>query len=158
MNKRVTFQPHSPEKQKEYERQARLQYGADNVNESVRRWASYSPERQQSIMEEGGQVYVALADAMRAGLSGDNPQVRTLLERWYQHIRYFYEPTLDILRGLGDLYNTDAEFKAFFERIDVDLPAYLQEVIGVYVDALETEEIERMLAHDAEERISRLQS
>lgn len=156
MSKRVTFQPHSPEKQKEYERQARLQYGADNVNESVRRWASYSPERQQAIMEEGGQIYVELAGAMEAGLDGDSPEVRALLERWHQHLRYFYEPTLEILRGLGDLYNTDAEFMAFFQRIDTNLPAYLQSVIGIYVDALETEEIERMLAHDADQRITRL--
>ncbi len=155
MSKKVVFQAHSPEKQKQYEREARLQYGPEHVNESVRRWASYSPARQQAIMDEGGQIYVELVEAMEAGLTGSSDEVRDLLARWHQHIRYFYEPTLEILRGLGELYNTDPEFIAFFQRIHADLPAYLQESIAQYVDALETDEIERMLAQDAANRMSR---
>lgn len=47
-------------------------------------------------------------------------QHRQADHRWHQHIRYFYAPTTDILRGLADLY----------------------------VDALETAELERLIAED----------
>jgi len=63
---------------------------------------------------------------------------------------------LEILRGLGELYNTSDEFRAFFQKIRPDLPAYLQEKIALYVDDLETAELERMLAEDDEKRVQRL--
>jgi hypothetical protein len=64
--------------------------------------------------------------------------------------RHFYEPTLDVLRGLGEHYNAHPEFNANFSKLHTDLPAYLQEAITQYVDDLEYAEIERMLAEDEE--------
>ncbi len=151
MGKKKDFKPFSEKKQKEYERQARLQYGPELVNESVRRWESYGKARQQAIMQEGGEIYTALARAMKAGHAAGSDEVNDILRRWHQHIRNFYEPTLEILRGLGTLYNTDPEFMAFFERIHKDLPAYLQATITQYVDDLETAEIERMLAANSDD-------
>ncbi|MDX1991304.1 MAG: MerR family transcriptional regulator [bacterium] len=148
MSKKRLFEGFSEEKQKEYEREARLQYGPEHVNESVRRWNGYGKERQQAIMEEGGDIYLALSSAMQAGKPANDEDVQKLVSRWHEHIRHFYEPTLDILRGLGELYNTHPEFMAFFQRIHADLPAYLQETITQYVDDLEYAEIERMLAED----------
>jgi len=153
MRKKPVFQPVSEEKQKQYERQARLQYGPDNVNESVRRWASYSKTQQEAIQAESGQVYLDLVDAMEAGRPAGSAEVNDILSRWHQHIHYFYEPTLDILRGLGELYNTDPEFMAFFQRFHPDLTPYLQQTITQYVDELETRELERMLAEDAAKRL-----
>jgi MerR family transcriptional regulator, thiopeptide resistance regulator len=153
--KKQVFQPFSEEKQKEYEREARLQYGPENVNESIKRWNSYGKARQQAIMEEGGEIYTDLANLMVAGVPAHSEEVQAALSRWHDHLRYFYEPTLEILRGLGDLYNTSPDFTAFFQKIHIDLPAYLQEGITHYVDDLEYTEIERMLAED-QERANRL--
>ena len=63
-------------------------------------------------------------------------------------VRHFYEPSLDRLRGLGQLYNSSPDFIANFQRIHPDLPAYLERVIAEYVDELETAELTRMLAED----------
>lgn len=150
MNKKRLFQGFSEEKQKQYEREARLQYGPEKVNESIKRWNSYSKAQQETIKEEGGQNYLDLAKAMKAGKTAESEEVHTILRRWHNNLRYFYEPTLEILRGLGQLYNTDPEFMAFFQQIDPDLPAYLQETITQYVDDLETEEIAHLLAEDDE--------
>jgi hypothetical protein len=154
MSKKKMFEGFSEEKQKEYERRARLQYGPENVNESIRRWNSYSKEQQAAIQAEGGEVYLGLVETMKAGKTAADAEVIDLLGRWHNHMRYFYEPTLDILRGLGDLYNTDPEFMAFFQQIHPDLPAYLQMTITQYVDDLEYAEIERMLAEDEAKRIN----
>jgi len=139
---------HSAEEQKQYEREARLQYGPERVNESIGRWNSYSQARQDAIMAEGSQIYAALADAMQAGKRARDGEVQELLTRWQNHLRHFYEPTLDTLRGLGQLYNSHPDFIANFQNIHADLPAYLEEVIDDYVDDLETAELERMLAED----------
>lgn len=148
MSKKRIFEAFSEEKQKEYERQARLEYGPENVNESIKRWNSYSKEKQEAVMAEGSQIYVDMAEAIDAGKAPEDAEVQAILDRWQEHLRYFYEPTLDVLRGLGDLYNTSPEFIANFRQIHDFLPAYLQKAIAHYVDELETAEIMRLLAED----------
>lgn len=154
MSKKQLFQGFSEEQQKQYQREARLQFGPDRVNESIKRWNGYSKAEQTRIFEEGGQVYSDLVEAMEAGKSAQSAEVRDILSRWHDNLRNFYEPTLDVLRGLGEGYNTNARFIAFFQTLHPDLPAYLQETITQYVDDLEYAEIARMLAEDEVNRLS----
>jgi DNA-binding transcriptional MerR regulator len=153
MSKKRLFEAFSEEKQKEYEREARLQYGAEHVNESVRRWNAYSQDQRQSIMDEGGEIYTAISDAMQAGQTAQSPDVQALVERWHQHLRNFYEPTLEILAGLAETYKTP-EFREFFNKIHPDLAGYLSSAIVQYVDDLETAELERLLAEDEARKAS----
>lgn len=148
MTRKRMFEAFSEKKQKEYERRARLQYGPDNVNESVRRWNSYTDTQRQAIFAEGNALYTGFVDLIEAGKAAQGAEAQALAVRWHEHIRYFYEPTLEILRGLGDLYTSDSDFRANFGRLHPDLAGYLQTVIAQYVDDLETAEIERMLAED----------
>ena len=148
MSKKRLFEAFSAEKQKDYEREARLTYGPDTVNQSIKRWESYSEAQKQAIGDEGNQIYSDLADAIEAGKPAQSEAVQAILGRWHEHIRYFYEPTLEILRGLGELYNSHPDFIANFKKIHPDLGEYMREGINQYVDDLETAEIERMLAAD----------
>lgn len=143
------IKPHSEKKQKEYERLIRLEYGPDIVNESVKLWNSYSKAQKERISEEGNQIYDDLLKALKAGQSPQSDEVQAILPRWHQHLRYFYEPTLDILRGLGATYNTHPDFIANFKKLHPNLPGFLQEAISLYVDDLETAAIQRLL--DGEE-------
>lgn len=151
MSKKQMFEAFSEEKQKHYERVARLQYGPDLVNESVKRWNRYTKAQKDQIMAEAGEIYSDMVKALEADLSPQSPEVQAILERWHQNLRNFYEPTLEVLRGLGDGYNTDPEFIATFTKMHPELPAYLQQGITEYVDALEYAEIERLLAEDEEQ-------
>lgn len=86
-------------------------------------------------MLEMGQVYSDLA-----ALSGRDPadaDVQAVIARWHQNIRRFTEPTPEILRGMGDLYNQDARFTVTFDRVQPGLAVYMQRAINVYVDGLE---------------------
>lgn len=146
--KRRGLKRHSDAQQKQREREARLQYGPAEVNETIGRWNSYSKAEQEAIKAEGDQIYIDFAKAMDAGLDARDRDLRAILERWQTHLRHFYEPSLDRLRGLGQLYNSHPDFSANFANIDPGLPAYLERVIDDYVDDLETAELERMLAED----------
>ena len=146
--KRRGMKRHSGDQQRQYEREARLQYGPAEVNETIGRWNSYGKARRAAIVAEGDQIYADLAAAMEAGLGAADAKTRELLDRWQDHLRHFYEPSLDRLRGLGQLYNSHPDFIANFQRIHPELPAYLERVIGDYADELETAELERMLAED----------
>lgn len=148
MSKKGMFEGFSEEQEKEYEREARLQYDPNLVNESYRRWNSYSQAEKDAILAEGNLIYSSIAEAMETGKAANDEGVQQWVERWHHHIRNWYEPTLDILRGLSELYTTDPRFMANFEKINANLPNYLKEAIVEYVDVLETAEIERMLAED----------
>lgn len=142
----------SEEEQQDYARLARLEYGPDLVNESHQRWENYTDEQREAILAEQDVIYQDMVKLMQEGTPATDPDAQDILERWHQHIRYFYEPTLDILRGLGDTYANDERFKANFERFHVDLPEYLQAGIEQYVDDLETKVIEAMIDEDEARR------
>lgn len=148
MSDKMIFGGFNEDEQKDYEREARLTYGPDTVNESMRRWNSYSAAQQESIKQEGNEIYEKLATALAAGLSARDADVQELLVRWHNHLHYFYEPTLEILRGLGMLYNTDERFMANLHKLHPALPQFLEDAITLYVDELETEAIRQMLEED----------
>ncbi|MBZ0277992.1 MAG: MerR family transcriptional regulator [Anaerolineae bacterium] len=149
MSKKQLFKAFSEKQQKQYEREARLQYGPELVNESVKRWGSYTKAKKEAIMEEGNQIYLDIVASLKAGTSPQSDEVQTILVRWHNHLRYFYEPPLEVLRGLGTHYNTHPEFHANFSKMHPDLPEYLQAAITQYADDLETAELERLMAEDA---------
>lgn len=148
------IKPFSKKKQEQYERVARLQYGAEIVNQSVKLWNSYGKSKQEDIMEEGGKNYRAIVKAMEAGAQPSDHEVQKHLKRWHEHTYYFYEPTLEILRGLGEAYFADPEFNAFFTKIHPELPEFLSQGIAYYVDELESAEIARLLAEDESSRLT----
>ena len=62
---------------------------------------------------------------IEAGNTADSPEAQAIVARWHQHMHYFYEPAIERLRGLGQLYTDSPDFAAF-----------LREAITVYYDIL----------------------
>lgn len=148
MSRRKLFRAFTEEEQKYNERLVRLEHGPQNVNDSIRRWNSYSKEQQQAVFDEANDIYNDLADALEEGLPVHSEIVQEMIGRWHQNMHHFFDPTLDVLRGLGDTYATHPGFRENIGSIHPDLPDFLQQAITLYVDELETEEIMRMLAED----------
>lgn len=148
MNTTRMFEAFSDEQQRQYEREARLQWDADLVNDSIRRWNSYSQAQKDAIMAEAGQIYTDIVASLEAGLPPQHADVQAIIVRWQANMRHFYEPTLEIMRGLGDGYNSHPDFIANFQKLHPGLPPYLQAAITQYVDDLEHAEIVRMLAEN----------
>lgn len=151
MSKKGPFNKPDPQQQQDYTREARLQYDPQIVSESMKRWNDYTELQKEGVIDEGNRIYGALADALTAGKAATDSDVQALLARWHDHMRHFYEPSLDLLRGLGQLYNSDARFMATFEALHPDLPAFLEAAIEQYVDELETAAIARLLEEENEE-------
>jgi DNA-binding transcriptional MerR regulator len=142
MSQKKIFEGFSPEKQKQYEEEATNLWG-DTVKQSTRLWNSYSEQEKQEIMQEGSAIYQDIVANMSKG--PQSPEIQALLVRWHQHLRYFYEPSLEVLSGLGDMYNDHPDFNATFTAMDPDLPAFLKQAIACYVDELETQWLEKEL-------------
>jgi len=138
MSKKQLFAGFSEEKQKQYEQEIlnNPRYDQDKVKESQRNWKSYSAEKKEQIKAEGGAIYTDLVAAIHAGQQPDSPPIQAIMKRWHQHLRYFYEPTPEILRGLGQMYNTHPDFIANFQQMHPDLPAFLEQAVMHYCDSL----------------------
>jgi MerR family transcriptional regulator, thiopeptide resistance regulator len=131
MSQKQLFEVFSDEKQAEFEKEAMQMYYPETVKASNKKWKSYTKEEKQRIGEEGNAVYQDLLDAMPKGAS--SPEVQGCVERWHQHMKYFWSPNDEQLLGLADLYNADPRFKANFDKISPDLAEFMREAVGVYV-------------------------
>jgi DNA-binding transcriptional MerR regulator len=118
------------ETQRRYEEEASRLWGEKHVKESRRRWDGYSKEKQGAILAEGGAVYRDLV----AHLDDDpaSAPVQQAIARWHQNLRYFYEPTPEVLHGLGQAYSQHPQFRATFTRMHPDLPDFLTAAIEHY--------------------------
>ncbi len=134
MSNNEIFSGFSEEQQEEYAQQARERWDPERVDQSMKRWKSYSPKKKQQVLDEGQAVYVDILENMKEGKAPGSAEVQACLVRWHQHMRYFYEPNWAILRGLGQGYANSPEFRATFEKIDPDLPDFLNEAIQIYTE------------------------
>ena len=135
MSQANIFKGFSEEEQKQYEEEALARWG-DRAAQSIELWNSYSPQRKEKIKQEGSRIYRSIADNMDKG--ADSPQVQALLARWHEHLRNFYEPTVEMLQGLGNMYRDHPDFNAAFSDIHPDLPDFLYRAVAIYVDGLKT--------------------
>jgi len=133
MDDKEIFGGWTEEKQKEYEQEIRQRYG-QRAFEGVTDWNSYTPEQKAAIRAESGAIYQGLGEVMDKG--PDSPEVQALIARWHNHLRYFYEPSPERLRGLGEMYVEDERFRENFERIRPGLAAFVKQAIDFYVDRL----------------------
>ena len=132
MTKDKLFAGFTPEEEERYTQEAREQYGEEEVNASVALWKSYSPEQQAAIKAEGQAIYQDLAAAVDQDPA--SPDVQQVIARWHQHMRYFYEPSIERLRGLGQLYVDHPDFARNFRALHPDLPEFMQAAITHYCD------------------------
>lgn len=135
MGDKELFEGFSEEKQKEYAEEIRRKYGKNATEESDKNWNSYSPEKKRSIIAEGNIIHSDLAATMEKGYA--SPETQQVIARWHQHLRYFYEPSIERLRGLGEMYVEHPDFKSLYEGIRPGLAEYFKNAIREYCDRLE---------------------
>ncbi len=133
MSTNELFAGFDDETQARYEEEAAKRYDPKVVAESSRRWKRYTAEDKARIQQEGSAVYQDMVALL--GRDPGDAAVQAVVARWHQHLRAYYEPTPDILRGLGQAYAEQPEFSAFFAALHPDLPAFLQRAIDIYVTA-----------------------
>jgi MerR family transcriptional regulator, thiopeptide resistance regulator len=128
MEPKKLFEEFSEEKQKEYDAEAQRRWGnTDAYKESQKRWKSYSAEQKKQMGLEGEAVYRDMVAAIPLGPTSS--QAQSCVARWRQHLRYFYEPSDEMLLGLADMYNDDPAFNATFQRIDPELAGFMRQAV-----------------------------
>lgn len=136
MSKEEMFQPFDRAEAEKYREEAREKYGKEVVDESYRRVSKYSQKDWDAVQEESNAINQCIA----AHLGGDpaGPEVQAAVERWHRLINdRFYACSLEIFRGLGDLYVCDERFTAFYDKVKPGLAPFLREAMHIYCDRQE---------------------
>jgi len=132
MSPKELFNAYNEQEEKMYEDEAMQMNDLETVKASYILWRSFSKSEKQRIGEEDNAVYEALVLAIPKGPS--SPEAQAGVERWWKHMRYFWEPSDEQLMGLTTLYNVDPRFKANFDKFHPDLASFMCEVVKIYVE------------------------
>ena len=134
MDTKGLFEGFNEAEEARYTAEAEALWG-ESVRESSRKWKAYTPAKKAQIMAEGKAVYENLIDLL------DSPPasavVQAVIARWHQHLRYFFEPSVAVLRGLANGYNDNPDFRANFDKMEPRLAPFMRDAVEVYCDKLE---------------------
>ncbi|WP_432666430.1 MerR family transcriptional regulator [Wukongibacter baidiensis] len=118
---------------KKYAKEVREKYGEKVAEECERKTSSYREKDWEQIQSTSDEIYRKLAELM--DVAPENQDVQQLIGEFRQFItKYFYDCTLEVFRGLGDLYVSDERFTAFYEKYRPGLAAFVRDAINIYCD------------------------
>ncbi|OGH92571.1 MAG: hypothetical protein A2534_00700 [Candidatus Magasanikbacteria bacterium RIFOXYD2_FULL_39_9] len=89
------------------------------------------------VLEEAGALTQEIAAAMKNGLAPKSEEVQKLITRHYDGLRAFYEPNLQMYRGMAKMYVDDPRFKANYENVAVGLAEYMRDGMLHYANTQE---------------------
>ncbi len=135
MDEMKLFDVFNEKQQQEYEKEALNMYDPELVKESNRKWRSYSEADKQRIGEEGNAIYAAIVAAMPQGAG--STQVQACIQRWREHMNYFWTPNLDQLLAIAEGYSSDPRFKKNFDKVHLGLAEFMGEAVRFYIHNLE---------------------
>jgi hypothetical protein len=126
MTKEETSEMFGGFRPEEHEAEAEQRWGHTNEwQQSKQRTARYTKADWAKIKDEAAGIYGALAALMAAGRPPDSAEAMDAAEQHRQHIsRWFYDCSLAVHRGLGELYVADARFTANIDKVAPGLARY----------------------------------
>jgi hypothetical protein len=97
----------------------------------MRRTQQYGKAEWDQLQGDWQKLYAELAHHLKAGTPVTDPAVQALVEKHRAHIdRWFYPCTVQMHKGLGQMYVQDARFKANLDKIAPGFAQYLSDAIA----------------------------
>ncbi|MCC6643529.1 MerR family transcriptional regulator [Candidatus Peregrinibacteria bacterium] len=116
-----------------YSEEAKQRWGhTDAYKQSQKRVKKMGKAGLARVVKEGEKIGAEIAALM--DYSADSPEVQKLIDKHYNWLRNFYEPNLEMYRGLGQMYVDDARFKAYYEKQKPGLAEFMRQAMAAYCD------------------------
>ena len=117
-----------------YAEETKQKYGDSGAyKESMKKTSKYTKEDWARINASNERIYGKIVANMDKGI--DNPEVQNAVDELRQEItNNFYNCTIEIFRGLGDLYVNDERFTANIDKHKQGLAKFLSEAMHYYCD------------------------
>ncbi len=116
--------------------EAKARWGhTDAYKQSQERVAKMTKEQFAAIGAEGEDITKRVAALKAEGKAPSDPAVSEQIERHWNWLGHFYEPTAEMYRGLADMYVGDPRFAANYEKCGPGLAAFFRDAMHAYCDA-----------------------
>ena len=117
-----------------YAEETKQKYGdSDAYKESMKKTSKYTKEDWARINASNERIYGKIVANMDKGI--DNLEVQNAVDELRQEItNNFYNCTIEIFRGLGDLYVNDERFTVNIDKHKQGLAKFLSEAMHYYCD------------------------
>ena len=138
MSKEEKFKPFDMKKieehQQKYAEEVKQKYGHSNAyKESQLKNSKYTKNDWENITSQADEIYKQLATHMDKGPADE--RVQKLIGQWRQHItNHYYTCTIEIFRGLGDMYVADERFTANIDQYGDGLASFMRDAMHHYCD------------------------
>ncbi len=135
MNDKELYGNFSKEEIEKYTEEARQKWGhTDAFKQSQERVRKMGKDGLNKVLKASGELTIKIAETMKAGLNPKSNEVQRLIALHYDGLRAFYEPSLEIYRGLSNAYITDERFKANYENITKGLAQFMHDAMVAYCE------------------------
>jgi MerR family transcriptional regulator, thiopeptide resistance regulator len=133
MKEKEYYAGFSREQQEKYKQEIRQKYGSQALDESERRMKNWSKEDFARISDESDRIFSAIKDNMARGV--DSPAVQEQIRRLHQWLNRFYECDLNMLLGIGQMYNEHPDFASRYRsKYHENMPEFLLKAIVYYCE------------------------
>lgn len=126
------YEGFTPEQQKEYQKEAEQRWGhTDAYRTSTERVKNMSKEQQAELQRQGIEWTKKLSTLMDQDPT--SPEIQAMIAQHYNGLRTFYEPNLELYRGLADMYVADARFTAYYDKHRPGLATFMQKAMHAFI-------------------------
>lgn len=136
MEKNEMFEGFDDTTMEQYREEASQRWGKETVDASYRRWNRLTKEQQQEMIAQG-KVWVRQLATLMDRDPGDLAVQAMIADHHRSINENFYDCSLEVYRGLGNLYVDDSRFTAYYDDVQPGLAAFMRSAMHVYVDRQE---------------------
>lgn len=116
----------------QYREETYEKYDPQLVQQSQERFANWTTDKKAAVIKEGKMIVEQLAEQMKAGTSVEGAKVQKLIAAYHNHMNNFYDCSLEVFAGLGEMYVEDPKFKQYYEKVAEGLAEYVRDAIRIY--------------------------
>lgn len=123
----------SDEKMEEYRKEAKERWGHTEAwRQSEQRTKGWTKEDHARVQAEGGAILEEIVKNMDKGMK--SAEVQTQIPKYREHLSTYYDISVEMFRGLGNMYSDDPRFAAYYEKIHPGLAQFMTRAINYYCD------------------------
>jgi DNA-binding transcriptional MerR regulator len=117
----------------EYKKEAKKRWGHTEAwKQSQERTKHWTKADYKKIADEGNKFTAELAKLMDRGTEDED--VQKMIAQHYQGIQQFYDCSLEMYRGLGQLYVDDPRFGAYYNKFRSGMAVFMRDAIAYFCD------------------------
>jgi DNA-binding transcriptional MerR regulator len=123
----------SKEESEQYAKEAKERWGnTEAYKQSQERYGKLSTEDKKRIHEAGDHLLKEIVKLMNGGASPASVEVQALIATHYDGLRVFYEPNIEMYRGLATMYVDDERFAKTFNKYADGFAVYMRDAMYVF--------------------------